>query len=201
VSISTARLSRAAQGARTNYTNPAGTTVTTGFQEPPDHAIGRSRGGLTSKIHLVADGRGRPLSLILTPVLTPVLTPGNINDTTMLAQVIDGISVARSGPGRPRTRSEIVQADKGYPSRANRAYLAARGIKANIPDRDDQIAHRLRRGQAGRRPPGFDAELYRRRNLVERSFNRLKNWRGIATRVDKTARNYRAGILLAATLI
>jgi transposase len=59
----------------------------------------------------------------------------------------------------------------------------------------------LRRGRAGGRPPGFDADLYRNRNVVERSFNRLKNWRGIATRVDKTARNYRAGILLAATLI
>lgn len=119
----------------------------------------------------------------------------------MLAHVLDGVRVARSGPGRPRTRPDIVQADKGYPSRANRAYLAARGIKANIPDRADQIAHRLRRGRAGGRPPGFNAELYRRRNVVERSFNRLKNWRGIATRTDKTARNYRAGILLAATLI
>lgn len=174
------------RGAISNYKDPR-------LLEPLDHAIGRSRGGLTSKIHLLADGRGRPLSLIL--------TPGNINDTTMLAEVIDAIRVARPGAGRPRTRPEVVLADKGYPSRANRAYLASRGIKANIPDRDDQIAHRLRRGQAGGRPPRFDAELYQRRNVVERSFNRLKNWRGIATRTDKTARNYRAGILLAATLI
>ncbi len=119
----------------------------------------------------------------------------------MLAEVIGGIRVARPGPGRPRSRPEVVLADKGYPSRANRAYLAGRGIKANIPDRDDQLAGRKRRGRGGGRPPGFDADLYRRRNVVERSFNRLKNWRGIATRTDKTARNYRAGILLAATLI
>jgi transposase len=92
-------------------------------------------------------------------------------------------------------------ADKGYPSRANRVYLAARGIKANIPDRADQIAARRRRGARGGRPPGFDADLYRQRNVVERAFNQLKNWRGIATRTDKTARNYRAGILLASVLI
>jgi transposase len=161
--------------------------------EPPDHAIGRSRGGLTSKIHLISDGRGRPLHV--------VLTPATINDTTMMSVVIDGIRVPRVGQGRPRTRPEQVLADKGYPSRANRAYLAGRGIKATIPDRADQRQHRKNRGSAGGRPPTFDATLYRKRNVVERSFNRLKNWRGIATRSDKTARNYRAGLVLAATLI
>lgn len=163
------------------------------MQEPPDHGIGRSRGGLTSKVHLVADGRGRPLNL--------VVTAATVNDTTMLAEVVGGIRVARPGPGRPRTRPEVLLADKGYPSRANRAYLARRGIAGNIPDRDDQRGHRARRGSAGGRPPAFDTDLHRRRNVVERSFNRLKNWRGIATRTDKTARSYRAGILLAATLI
>jgi transposase len=119
----------------------------------------------------------------------------------MLAEVIDGIRVARRGRGRPRTRPQTVIADKGYPSRVNRTYLARRGIQANIPDRDDQLANRKRRGSAGGRPPALNPGLYRRRNVVERSFNRLKNWRGIATRTDKTARNYRAGILLASTLI
>jgi transposase len=169
-----------------NYKNPR-------ELEPPDHAIGRSRGGLTSKVHLISDGRGRPLNL--------VLTPGNINDTTMLPAVLDGVRVRRLGPGRPRTRPVMVIADKGYPSKVNRSYLARRQIKANIPDRDDQLANRRRKGPAGGRPPKLDAGLYRRRNVVERSFNRLKNWRGIATRTDKTARNYRAGILLASTLI
>lgn len=169
-----------------NYTNPRSL-------EPPDHAIGRSRGGLTSKVHLISDGRGRPLNLII--------TAANINDTTMLSAVVDGIRVAGAGPGRPRTRPEVVLADKGYPSRANRAYLAGRKIKANIPDRDDQAANRKKQGSTAGRPPTFDADLYRKRNVVERSFNRLKNWRGIATRTDKTARNYRAGILLAATLV
>lgn len=148
---------------------------------------------MTCKIHLISDGRGRPLNLIL--------TPANINDTTMLAPVIDGVRVARSGPGRPRTRPEIVIADKGYPSRVNRSYLARRGIRAAIPDREDQKANRQKRGSAGGRPPTLDAGLYRQRNVVERCFNKLKNWRGIATRADKTARNYRAGVLIAATLI
>ena len=155
--------------------------------------MGRSRGGLTSKIHLVTDGQGRPLSV--------VLTGGNINDTTMMIETLERIRVPRSGGGRPRTRPERVVADKGYPSRANRAYLARRSIKATIPDRDDQTRNRANKGSAGGRPPAFDAETYKRRNVVERGINRLKNWRGIAMRSDKTARNYQAGITLAATLI
>lgn len=130
-----------------------------------------------------------------------VLTAGNINDTTMLAATLDRISVPRIGVGRPRTRPERVLADKGYPSRSNRAYLAGRGIKATIPDRADQLGHRAKRGSAGGRPNAFDSEIYRGRNAVERSFNRLKNWRGIALRSDKTARSYAAAICLAATLL
>jgi transposase len=137
-----------------------------------------------------------------------VLTGGNINDTTMMIEALERIRVPRSGRsggssggGRPRTRPERVVADKGYPSKANRAYLARRGIKATIPDRDDQVRNRATKGSAGGRPPAFDAETYKRRNVVERGFNRLKSWRGIAMRCDKTARNYQAGITLAATLI
>ncbi len=130
-----------------------------------------------------------------------ILTPGNVNDTTMLADTIDRIRVPTGGLGRPRTRPERVLADKGYPSRANRIYLAGRGIKATIPIKADQERNRRKRGSAGGRPPAFDVEIYKRRNVVERSFNRLKNWRGIAMRSDKTARNYQAGVTLAATLI
>ena len=130
-----------------------------------------------------------------------VLTPGNINDTTMLADTIERIRVPGPSLGRPRTRLERVLADKGYPSRANRAYLASRGIKSTIPDRDDQKKHRANRGSAGGRPTGFDADIYKGRNVVERSFSRLKNWRGIAMRSDKTARNYQAGVTLAVILI
>ena len=129
------------------------------------------------------------------------MTVGNINDTTMLSTVLDGIRVPRVGPGRPRTRPERVLADKGYPSKANRAWLRARGIAATIPERDDQIGHR--RKKPGR-PIDFGAEQkkrYRGRNVVERCFNKLKQWRGIAMRTDKLARNYRAAIALATTLI
>jgi transposase len=148
---------------------------------------------LTTKVHLAADGRGRPLAMLI--------TPGNVNDTTMLAAVLDLIAVPRTGPGRPRTRPDRVLADKGYPSRANRSYLAARGIRTTIPEKADQAAGRRRRGSKGGRPPGFDPDAYRQRNTVERCFNRLKQWRGIAMRSDKTSRAYRAGIALAATLI
>lgn len=128
-----------------------------------------------------------------------VITAGNINDTTMMTAVLAGISVPQNR-GRPRTRPERVLADKGYPSKANRAWLRQHRIAATIPERDDQIAHRRRRPG---RPIDFgpeQRERYRGRNVVERCFNKLKQWRGIAMRSDKTARNYHAGICLAATL-
>lgn len=91
-------------------------------------------------------------------------------------------------------------ADKAYSSRANRALLRRRGIAHTIPERGDQQANRARRGRRGGRPCGFDGDAYRRRNTVERDWNKLKQWRGIATRYDKTATNYRGGILLAVLL-
>jgi transposase len=118
-----------------------------------------------------------------------------------MGATLERIRVPRPGRGRPRTRPERVIADKGYPSRANRAYLARRGIKATMPDRADQHANRARKGSAGGRPPAFDPGIYKRRNVVERAFGQLKQWRGIAMRTDKTARNYQAGITLAAALI
>ena len=130
-----------------------------------------------------------------------VLTGGNTADTTMLAATLDDICVPRASRGRPRTRPDRVLADKGYPSKANRAWLRAHGIATTIPERDDQIAHR--RKKPGR-PIDFGTdqrERYKGRNVVERCFNRLKQWRGIAMRSDKLARNYRAAICLSSTLI
>lgn len=160
--------------------------------EPGDHAIGRSRGGLTTKLHLVADGKGR--------MLAGVLTAGNVNDTTMMAATLDQIRVPRTGRGRPRRRPYRVLADKGYPSKTNRSWLAARGISTTIPEKADHAAARRRKGSRGGRPPAFDPEAYKGRSVVERCFNRLKHWRGIAMRTDKTARNYFAAITLAASL-
>ena len=88
-------------------------------------------------------------------------------------------------------------ADKAYSHPSTRSTLRRRGIRVVIPEKSDQIAYRKNKGTAGGRPPKFDAGLYRDRNVVERAFNRLKGWRGIATRYDKSARNYRAGVLVA----
>ena len=148
---------------------------------------------MTCKIHLATDAVGRPLAL--------VLTGGNAADTTYFTTVLDTISVHDGRPGRPRTRPDRVLADKAYTSAANRAFLTRRGITATIPERADQKAGRARRGSAGGRPRAFDPEAYKGRNVVERCFNKLKQWRGIATRFDKTARAYLAGLTLAATLI
>ena len=90
--------------------------------------------------------------------------------------------------------------DKAYSSRANRALLRARGVAAVIPEPSDQQAHRQRRGRRGGRPVNFDAEIYKGRNVVERSFNTLKQWRGLATRYDKLALTYRGGAVLSAII-
>jgi len=129
-----------------------------------------------------------------------VLSGGNVNDCTRFTQVMAAIRVGRSGPGRPRVRPEHVIADKGYSSKAIRADLRRRGIGHTIPERADQQASRRRRGSRGGRPPAFDKQLYKRRNVVERCFNRLKQCRSLATRYDKTATSYQATVTIAALL-
>jgi transposase len=92
-------------------------------------------------------------------------------------------------------------ADKGYSTRKIRAYLRQRGIGHTIPERSDQITARRRRGRRGGRPPRFDRLLYKRRNIVERCFNQLKQCRGLATRYDKTATSYTAVVTIACLLL
>jgi len=150
--------------------------------------VGRSRGGFTTKIHAAVDGRGRPLAL--------VVTGGQRNDGAMLAEVLADIRVPRLGTGRPRTRPDAVIADRAYTNGINRNMLAGRGIKAVIPQKSTEIAARRRKGSAGGRPPVFDATTYKGRNVVERSFNLTKQWRGLATRYDKLAITYRAAVVL-----
>ena len=141
----------------------------------------------------MADGRGRSLATLI--------TPGQSHDTKQLIPLLDKVSVARPGGiGRPRKRPDSLAADKAYGSKANRAALRARKIKAVIPEKTDQIANRQRKGSHGGRPPTFDSVAYKDRNQIERGFGRRKHWRGMATRFDKLAQSYQATLDLAETL-
>ncbi len=153
-------------------------------QHRPDEGLGRSRGGLTSKIHLAGEGGLRPLSLLI--------TPGQWGDSPQPIPVLERIRVKRLGGGHPRTRPDHLGGD-------NRRYLRRRQIKHTIPEPKDQRANRRRRGSRGGRPAGFDKERYKRRNEVERTINRLKRFRAVATRYDKRASVFH-GTVTAASL-
>lgn len=132
-------------------------------------AIGRSRGGRTTKLHGLVDDRGRPRVLLL--------SAGNVNDISMAEAL-----VRAAGPFRR------LLADKGYDANHFRRLLAERGTEAVIPS------------TASRRAPiPFDTLAYKAGNRVERMWCRLKDFRRIATRYDKLARNYLSGTYLAAT--
>lgn len=152
------RSRRRAQGAIPNDKNP-----TLGRDEPGDHGVGRSRGGLSTKAHALVDGKGRLLTLIV--------GPGHAGDSPVLPLLLGELRVARRGPGRPPTTPDVLRADKAYCSRGHRALLRSRGIKTVIPEKADQAAHRKRRGSAGGRPVSHDVgelqEPQRRRTLLQ----------------------------------
>jgi transposase len=154
--------------------------------------LGRSRGGLSTKIHLAADRRCRPL--------TTLTTAGQRHDSIVFELVLEKVHVLRPGRGRPRCRPVGVLADKAYSSRGNRGYLRRRGIRATIPEKADQLAARQRRGKGGR-PPSFDRNAYKERNVVERAINKLRATRAVATRYDKRDFVYRGTIDVAAIRI
>ena len=156
-------------------------------------ALGRSRGGVTTKIHLAADSRCRPISR--------VTTAGQRHDCLAFDAVLARIRIRRRGRGRPRTRPDRVLADKAYSSRAIRSGLRRRRIKATIPEPAGQQANRLRRGRHGGRPPKFKPETYKQRNTVERAINKLKGYRAVATRYDKRDYIFRGTIDVASIRI
>ena len=130
-----------------------------------------------------------------------LVSPGQSHDGPVFEHLMAHLRIDRPGGGRPRTRPDRVRADKAYSSRATRAHLRRRGITAVIPEPSDQVAHRQRRGSRGGRPPTFDSADYKHRNVIERSFNTVKQWRGLATRYDKLAFIYRGGAVLRAITV
>ena len=150
----------------------AAVSLGAGLQKKGDaiQAVGRSRGGRTSKIHALADDLGRPVAF--------TLTPGNIADISVARDLLETLA--------PPQR---LLADKAYDADSLRDWLKARRVQAVIPS------------NATRRTPyPLDKTAYKRRNLIERMFCRLKDWRRIATRYDRTARNFLSALALAATI-
>ena len=133
--------------------------------------MGRSRGGLTTKLHALVDRHGRPRRLLL--------TPGQVYDSGPALQLIEALQ-----PG------QTLLADKAYDAASVRDAAAARGAHVNIPNR----AHR-------KTPFPFDRTLYRARNAIERFYNKIKQYRGLATRYDKYPDHFLGGIILASIRI
>ena len=146
--------------------------------EPADHALGRSRGGFGTKLHLLVDGRGVPLAA--------ALTPGEAHESRQVEPLLARVHLPRRRRGRPRTRPRALAGDKGYSYPTVRRYLRRRGIRAVIPTRSNQRAH-----------PRFDKPTYRRRSVIEQVVGWLKESRRLATRYEKLAVNFLAMVQLA----
>jgi transposase len=133
--------------------------------------MGRSRGGLTTKIHAVVDANGNPIAL--------KLSEGQAHDGRSAADMLDSVGAGQT-----------LLADRAYDSDALRKTLADRGAWANVKPMPGRV-----------NIPAFSPYLYRFRNLIERFFSKLKHFRAVATRFEKHDANYLALIKLAASRI
>ena len=122
--------------------------------------------------------------------MTFVLTPGQRHELSVAERLMDQGSVKRPGRGHPKRRPHRLVGDKGYSSRPFRNFLRRRGIRYTIPRKSNE-----------QRGGPFDRPLYHQRNRVERLFNRLKQFRRIATRYEKRAVNYAAMLTIASILL
>jgi transposase len=149
-------------------------------------ALGRSRGGFSTKVHVRAEGGGKPLAL--------VVSGGERHESRYVEALLARGHVRRRARGRPRVRPRRLVGDRGYSYPTVRRLLARRHILAVIPRRRDQ-----RPGDKRYTP--FDRTAYRERNRVERLVHRPKQHRRVATRYEKRARHYVAMLTLAAALL
>jgi len=152
---------------------------TTESDEPTDHALGRSRGGFGTKIHVICDNNGIPLA--------HVVSPGQDHDNKFVRELLSRVSVRSDKPGRPRTRPKQVNADKAYSARNTRELLKKRGIRGNIPFKSNDKNRRWK----------FDKLGYRQRNIIERLIGWTKEKRRIGTRYEKLATTFSAMIDLS----
>ena len=148
---------------------------------PEREALGRSRGGFSTKIHVRCEGTGK--------LITFLLTPGQESDIDQAEKLMESGAIRRRS-GQRRLRPGRLVADKGYTSRAFRKYLHRYHIRCTIARRSNQ-----------RHRGSFNKQHYRRRNVVERLINRLKQFRRIATRYEKRASNFAAMITVAAIFL
>ena len=151
--------------------------------EPADHALGRSKGGFGSKVHLLSDGNGLPLSAML--------LAGQAHESPQFEALASSAKVRRRN-GRTRWRPRRMGADRAYHAQRIRHWLGAQGIGAVIPPRATRSVKR-RKG----RPVSYDRERYRGRNVIERSIGWLKECRSLATRYEKLAVHYLGMVQLA----
>lgn len=151
-------------------------------EEPSDHALGRSRGGFSTKIHLLCDGHGHPLHF--------ALSPGQAHESTLLDALLEGADARLlDGDGEPVAWPLALAADKGYRADWIDQYVMDLGIRPVIPSKENE--------DRDARPIEFDREAYRRRNIVERLIGWLKESRRIFSRFEKTAKNFGGFIKMA----